>query len=181
MRKWRGENARIFFRDPWRTGTDESVAWLIHQGEQRCYLASHLRGREGVSEMPWVGARGGCHEASVVAVVIKLCESLQSPGDPQKSRKQNPLRFFPSLYRNICQAFKIIYGLWSKEEAHNIINSLQNLIGLWRKWGTNTFCEAPECRKRRNWWELWGEWFWTNLTQFCTELSDNEMGGFRRY
>lgn len=42
--------------------------------------------------MAWVGAGDGL-------VVTKLHESLQSIGDPQDTKEQNPLRISLSLYR----------------------------------------------------------------------------------
>ena len=103
--------------------------------------------------MPWVGEV----KSGVVVAITKLHESLQSAGDPQNTRKQNPLRFSLFPYRNVCQAFKVDYGLLSKEEVHNIKNSLQILIYFRREWGTNIFFEAPEYRKGMNGWKLHGE------------------------
>lgn len=37
-------------------------------------------------------------------VVTKLHESLQSTGDPQHTKEQNPRRISLSLYRKFCQA-----------------------------------------------------------------------------
>lgn len=120
--------------------------WLIYWGERRWHLpAGSEGGGESVRCLRWVH---GLVKLEVRVMVIKLHESLQCTGEPQNTRKQNPLGFSLSLSRNFCQGFEATYGLWFKEEAHGIRNSLQILIDIWRKWGRNIFCEAPGTEKK---------------------------------
>lgn len=116
-------------------------------------------GKESVRCLQWVWEWGWWWSS-----FMTLFQALGT----HRMKTENPLRISFSLYKNICQPFKVTYGLWSKEEAHNIINSLQILMGIWRKW--DIFSEAPEGRKRMNGQKLCGggEWYWVNLTQFRT-------------
>lgn len=62
--------------------------------------------------MPWLGEV----KSEVVVAIIELHESLQSAGDPQNTRKENPLRFSLFPYRNVCQAFRVDMACYPKRE-----------------------------------------------------------------